>query len=209
MENILNMNVLVLNKTYSPIWITNAKRAFTMLFNKVAEVVHVEEDIYSNYDFISWAEVSEYKKTYEELSGYEDWVHTPNLTLEIPRIIRLLNYNTIPQVKVRLCRRNIFHRDNNSCMYCGRHSKPKNLNVDHIIPKAKGGRATWENLVCTCYKCNSKKGNRTPREAGMKLIKKPSEPKFLPLARIHIGNTKYISWKKFISKNYWSVELVD
>jgi len=178
-----------------------------MLFKEAAEVIQVEKDFYNNYDFQSWAEVSEYKKIFEELNGSEDWIYTPNLTLEIPRIIRLLNYNKIPQVKVRLCRRNIFHRDNNHCMYCGHKFKPKNLNIDHVVPKSKGGRSIWENLVCACFKCNQKKDNRTPREAGLLLVKKPVEPKFLPIARVHFGSKKYKSWENFLSSSYWSVEI--
>lgn len=209
MTDVLNQNVLILNKNYSPVWITSAKKAFIMLFKKIAEVVQVKEDVYNNYDFISWAEVSEYKKMFKEIEGTEDWVHTSSLTLEVPRIIRLLNYSRLPNTKTKLCRRNIFHRDGNHCQYCGKKFNTKELNIDHIIPKSKGGRATWGNLVCTCYSCNSRKGNRRPIEAGMKLIRKPFEPKFLPLSRIHFGSKKYASWEKFLDFKYWSVEIED
>lgn len=204
-ENVLNGSVLVLNKNYAPINIESVRRAFKKLVKKVAEVVYVEESIYHNYDLESWTKVSEYKKKYEETNDFS-WL---NGSLIVPSIIRVLTYDKIPVIKVRLTRKNIFARDNHSCMYCGKRKSMKQLNFEHVIPKAKGGKESWENIVCACFDCNTKKGNRTPREAGMRLIRKPFEPKYVPTFRVHIRDKRYSSWKSFLDTMYWNVELKD
>jgi 5-methylcytosine-specific restriction endonuclease McrA len=208
MADALSASVLVLNKHYSPINITNARRAFSMLFNSIAEVITVEDEGYFNYNFSSWAEFSEYKKMLEDGQDHE-WVHTPSLILMVPRVVRLHKYDRVRTTKVRLTRRNIYYRDNNVCQYCGKRFKTRDLNVDHVIPRSRGGKDTWHNLVCACVSCNIRKGNRTPHEAGMRLIKEPVRPKLNPLILLHIGNKKYASWKSFLNEAYWNVELQD
>ena len=206
MEDVLNTGVLVLNKYYSPINITSVKRAFSLLFNKIAEVITVEEEIYNNYDFYSWAEVSELKNRHDDELDY-DWVKTPNLNLIAPRVMRLLKYDKVREYKVKLTRRNIYYRDNNICQYCGKVFKTKDLNIDHIIPRSKGGRDTWHNLVCACTNCNIRKGNKLPHDAGMTLIREPIRPQLNPLIKIYVGKKKYASWKTFLDEAYWNVEL--
>jgi len=205
--DVLNTNVLVLNKSYVPVWIATAKRAFIMLCSKAAEVVSVEDGSYITYDIDSWAEVSELKRELEETNGLEDWVFTSRKVFEVPRVVRLLEYNKVPNKKVRLSRRNIYYRDGNICQYCGKKFNTQDLNLDHIIPSSRGGKSTWKNLVCSCYKCNTKKRDRTPREAGVKLIREPFEPRFIPHMLIDPNNRKYNSWKSFLSEVYWNVEL--
>jgi len=207
METILNSSVLVLNKSYTPIWITNAKRAFSMLWQNIASVVSIENESFCNYNFDSWSELSTLKRELESTNGLEDWIETPSLILEIPRVIRLDNYDTIPNRKVRLSRRNIMARDNYTCAYCNKEKETKQLNIDHVFPQSRGGKTTWTNLVTACFECNGKKANRTPLEAGMKLMKKPKEPKIVPFMKVKISDKKYASWKHFISSIYWNTEL--
>lgn len=90
-----------------------------------------------------------------------------------PLIIRLLNYVSFKRLRVRVNRQRILKRDNHSCVYCG---NKKDLTIDHLIPKSKGGKNTWDNLVTCCISCNSKKGDKMLYETNMKLIKKPTEP---------------------------------
>lgn len=206
MSDVLSVSVLVLNKYYNPVNITNAKRAFCMLFNKAAEVITFENESYYNYDFNSWAEVSAFRR---ELEGNQehDWVHTPNLTLLVPRVVRVLNYEKVSAQKIKLTRKNIYYRDENTCQYCGKRYKIRDLNIDHVKPRSRGGGDTWSNLVCACIDCNIRKGNRLPQEAGMKLIRKPTIPNLNPVIRMHIGKKKYASWKKFLDEAYWNIEL--
>lgn len=208
MADALHASVLVLNKYYSPINITSAKRAFSMLFNSIAEAVTVEEENYVGHNFHSWAEISLYKKQFREGTDF-DWVYTPGLVLMVPRIVRLLEYDRVRIQTVKLTRRNIYYRDSNTCQYCGRKCRTKELNIDHVIPKSKGGKETWENLVCACIDCNIRKGNKLLREMGMRLIRRPIRPKLNPLIRMHLRKKKYASWKSFLSEAYWNVELQD
>jgi hypothetical protein len=201
----LDCNVLVLNKHYMAIRIVGARRAFSLLFRELAEVVSLEEGRYSNYDFQSWCEVSQFKRQFEP-DGH-DWVSTINFHIAVPRIIRLLFYDRLPRTEVKFNRRNIFARDKNRCQYCGKRFPTSELSLDHVIPRTLGGKTTWQNIVCACAACNVKKGGRMPADAGMKLIKKPVRPRHSPLLHVHLGHARYRSWKQFLDHAYWSVEL--
>jgi len=201
----LDCNVLVLNKHYMAIRIVGARRAFSLLFRELAEVVSLEQGSYSNYDFESWCEVSELRRHFEP--GGHDWVSTVNFYIAVPRIIRLLFYDRLPRNEVKFNRRNIFARDKNSCQYCGKKYPTSELSLDHIVPRSMGGRSAWENVVCACTSCNVKKGGRTPRQAGLTLVQKAVRPKHNPLVHIHLGHQRYRSWKQFLDHAYWSVEL--
>jgi 5-methylcytosine-specific restriction endonuclease McrA len=210
----LNAKVLVLNKAFAATRIVSAKRAFCLLARNIAEVIHVEQDEhngatvggrYVNYDFASWLELSVLQSELER--DRHDWVKTVRMDIAVPRIIRLLGYDRLPEQGVKLNRRNLFARDRNRCQYCGRIFPTSDLSIDHVTPRAHGGGDSWENLVCACIRCNAKKGGRTPDQAGMKLITKPIKPKRNPLISLRLGNEKYSSWKAFLDNAYWSVEL--
>jgi 5-methylcytosine-specific restriction endonuclease McrA len=201
----LDCNVLVLNKHYMAIRIIGARRAFSLLCRHLAEVVSCEKGSYSNYDFQSWCEVSELKRSFEPEN--HDWISTVNFYVAVPRIIRLLFYDRLPRTEVKFNRRNIFARDKNRCQYCGKKQPTSELSLDHVIPRSAGGKAVWSNIVCSCTGCNAKKGGRTPQQAGMTLVQKPAKPKHNPLVHIHLGHERYQSWKQFLDNAYWSVEL--
>jgi len=201
----LDCSVLVLNKHYMAIRIVRARRAFSLLFRELAEVVSFEEGNYANYNLQSWCDVSRFKRDFEP-DGH-DWVATVNFHIAVPRIIRLLFYDRLPRNEVKFNRRNIFARDKNCCQYCGKRHSTSELSLDHIIPRSMGGDAVWSNIVCACVRCNVKKGGRTPKQAGLTLIKKPVKPKRNPLIHIHLGHQRYQSWKQFLDHAYWSVEL--
>ncbi|RIK81511.1 MAG: HNH endonuclease [Planctomycetota bacterium] len=203
----LNASVLVLNRHYMAVHVVNVRRAFGLLINCLAEVIHIEDGSYTNYDFQSWREISELKKNFKEQSPHDDWIRSVNFEVCVPRVLRLLYYDRLPKQKVRLNRRNIFARDANLCQYCGKRFATSELSLDHVVPTCRGGETTWENLVCACVRCNVRKGGRTPQEAGMKLIKKPIRPKRSPMLTIKLGNPKYASWKSFLDQAYWSVDL--
>lgn len=201
----LDCNVLVLNKHYMAIRIVGARRAFSLLFRDLAEVVSFEQGAYSNYNFQSWCDVSEFKRNFEP-DGH-DWVSTVNFYIAVPRIIRLLFYDRLPRNEVKFNRRNIFARDKNRCQYCGKRFPTSELSLDHVIPRSMGGKSNWENMVCSCTKCNVIKGGRTPKQAGLTLVQKPVKPKRNPLVHVHLGHPRYRSWKQFLDHAYWSVEL--
>ena len=206
----LNSSVLILNRQYMAIHVVDVRRAFGLLLRQLAEVIHIEDGRYGNYDFDSWREISELQAELgiaDEEDPHADWVKSVNFQIRAPRVLRLLYYDRVPMQRVRLNRRNLFARDGSRCQYCGKTFITSELSIDHVVPSCRGGQTTWDNVVCACVKCNVRKGGRTPVEAGMKLIKKPVRPKRSPLLAIKLGNPKYASWKSFIDAAYWSVDL--
>jgi len=201
---VLNSNVLVLNKYYMAVHITDVKRAFCLLFKDLAEVITYQDDTYLSYNFESWVEVSQLR---DRWPADGDFVHTISCAIRVPRIIRLLFYDRLPRQTVKLNRRNIFARDENRCQYCGRRFPTSELSIDHVTPRSRGGRSVWDNLVCACVACNVKKGGRLPLEVGMHLIRKPIRPARSPVLHLKLGNPKYQSWKTFLDNAYWEVEL--
>lgn len=205
----LAAKVLVLNRLYVAVRVVSARRAFSLLCREIAEVIHVETGSdgpsYHSFDFESWAEVSRARDRF--VGQRLDWVRTVRMEIAVPRIIRLLGYERLPEQTVKLNRRNLFARDRNTCQYCGRHFPTSDLSIDHVVPRTAGGADTWDNLVCACIKCNARKGGRTPDQANMKLIRKPERPKRNPLIALRLGHEKYASWKQFLDAAYWSVEL--
>ena len=204
-QNGLDCRVLVLNKHYMAVRVIGVKRAFSLLFRNLAEVIFCDEGTYANYDFETWQEISQIKQNFA--SEEHDWISTPSFDLAVPRVIRLLFYDRLPKQTVKFNRRNIFARDGNRCQYCGKRYPMSELSLDHVVPRRQGGIASWENIVCACTKCNVKKGGRTPIQAHMKLIKKPEKPKRNPAIHIHLSHERYQSWKQFLNHAYWSVEL--
>lgn len=201
----LDAKVLVLNRAYAAIRVISARRAFVLLSRQCAEVIDAEDGAYTNYDLSTWTELSELRRQFEP--DAHDWVRTVRIDLAVPRIIRLIGYDKLPAQGVKLNRRNLFARDRNRCQYCGNLFPTSELSIDHVKPRTQGGPDTWENLVCACVKCNSRKGGRTPDQARMKLIAQPKRPRRNPLISVRLGHDKYHSWKAFLDEAYWSVEL--
>ena len=195
-------NVLVLNKNFCAINITNWKNAMSLLYQEVATVV---DENYVQYKFDDWKELSQMMD--EAPNGF---VHTPHFKIAVPDIIRLENYESIPKRSVKFTRRNVYQHYGYKCCYCGNKFHTQNLNLDHVVPRSRGGRTNWDNIVTSCIPCNTRKENKTPREAGMKLRVNPSRPKWR-------GNKSFIefngpieiktSWQKVIDTAYWDAEL--
>ena len=200
-------SVLVLNRLYMAVHVVNVRRAICLLFRDLAEVIHIEAGRYVNYDFVSWREISQLKLQFEECDPGSDWLQSVHFAVEIPRVIRLLSYDKAPRHGMRFNRRNVFARDGNRCQYCGQRFSTSELSLDHVLPRSQGGDMAWENIVCCCVACNSRKGGRTPQQAGMQLIREPKRPRQNPLLQGKLRNPKYESWKAFLSDAYWSVDL--
>ena len=197
----INSSVLVLNKFFFPIDTTNVKRAFLMLYGGAAKAVNLN---YETFDFNSWSEIS--------AANVEDWIKTVSAIIIIACVILVVRYDRVRSKEVRINRYNIFKRDRLQCQYCGDILPKSELTIDHVIPKALGGKTVWENVVCACSRCNRKKGCKTLQEANMKLINKPIKPTWELLSNLYIQTTTYKEWKPFLSfidSSYWNVELVD
>ncbi|MFW6132476.1 MAG: HNH endonuclease [Planctomycetota bacterium] len=203
----LDSNVLVLNRHYAAVRVISARRAFCMLFKRIAEIVSVEDESWQSYDFESWRQVSAYRARHER--EHHEWIRCVRFELAVPRIIRLLVYDRLPRRQVKFTRRNIYARDRNRCQYCGGNFPTSELSLDHVTPRSRGGRTNWENIVCCCVACNVRKGGRSPREAGMKLISRPRKPRRSPVVTLRLSSAKYQSWRHFLDSAYWNVELRD
>ncbi|HID96025.1 MAG TPA: HNH endonuclease [Candidatus Latescibacteria bacterium] len=142
----LNQQVLVLNENYEPLNVCTARRAIIMVFCGKAEVVE----------------------------KHNNMIRSISMAFPLPSIVRLASYVHHPFKKLALSKRNIFKRDGRRCQYCGTSQGP--MTIDHVIPRRLGGEDTWENLVCACIRCNNKKGDRPPEEAGLRLLKPPRKP---------------------------------
>lgn len=202
---VLSSSVLLLNRLYMAVRVVSARRALTLMYRDLAEVVSVENGQFLSYDFENWLELSAYRAKFEP--ELHDWVHTVRFQIAVPRIIRLLGYDKLPRTDVKLNRRNLFARDQNRCQYCGKKFPTGELSIDHVLPRTQGGRTTWENVVCACVRCNVRKGGRTPVEAHMKLVAVPRRPRRSPILTIKLSDEKYASWKQFVDFAYWNVEL--
>jgi 5-methylcytosine-specific restriction endonuclease McrA len=201
----LSLSVLVLNRSFVAVHITNVRRAITLLFRQLAEVVHIEQGQFAAHSLDSWRELSALRSEFR--GPEEDWVRAVGYDLQAPRVIRLVSCDRGPRQGLRFNRRNVFARDGNQCQYCGRSFPTSELSLDHVVPRSRGGVTSWENIVCACVACNVRKGGRTPQEARMNLVRHPVKPKRSPLLSIKLGNPKYESWKSFVDSAYWLVDL--
>lgn len=119
-----------------------------------------------------------------------------NYTCDRPTVIRLLRYVYIPYKKnLPITRENIYKRDGHACVYC---DSTKKLTIDHVFPKSRGGKNTWMNLVTCCSKCNNKKDNKTPEEAGLKLLRKPYEPKSMEVVLVSFKANVHDDWLDYV-----------
>jgi len=200
---VLDQPVLVLNRLWQAVNVCTVRRAFTLLCQGHACVVNNDgARNFSTHDFESWRDLS-----FREPE--EDMVNTITFKIRIPRIIVLLAFDRLPKKEVKFTRHNVFERDKNTCQYCAKTLDRKDLNIDHVIPRDKGGSTTWENVVCSCIPCNTKKGNRLAHEVHMRLIKKPERPKWRPFVQFTFGVPHHESWCHFVDLAYWNVELGD
>jgi 5-methylcytosine-specific restriction endonuclease McrA len=200
MSLFLNQHVLVLNRLWQAVNVCTARRALTLLFEGHAHVVlNDDEGAFQTFSFNQWRDFSEQEP-------HPETIATVSFKIRVPRVILLVMFDRLPKKEVKFTRHNIFERDRNTCQYCGKIYERKDLNLDHVIPRDRGGPTSWENIVCSCVRCNTQKANRTPQEAGIHLVRKPKRPKWRPFVQINLG-VHHDSWKHFLDLAYWNVEL--
>lgn len=203
MEAVLDQPVLVLNRLWQAVNVIGVRRAFALLSSGHARVVHSAEEDFRVFSFMDWVDFSTHNPPLDEL----DLVHTPRTAIRLPRVILLTLFDKLPRKELKLTRNNVFERDKSTCQYCGQGFFREDLNLDHVIPRDRGGKTTWENLVCSCIRCNSRKANRLPHEAHMRLIRKPVRPQWRPVISLVLSTRQREHWKHFLDLAYWNVEL--
>jgi 5-methylcytosine-specific restriction endonuclease McrA len=190
----LTYKVLVLNRLWQAVNIVGVQRAFCLLLQDHAQVIHTGDGSFQVMDSAAWLEHSEL-----DAPGDSDaYVQTVRLRVRVPKVLLLRNYDQLPVKEVRFTRDNLFERDHYRCQYCGNHFPDHQLNMDHVIPRAKGGRTSWENIVTACIPCNTRKADRLPHQASMHLMKKPERPRFRPFISSLIDQTYDADWEHFI-----------
>lgn len=209
--NVGQRKVLVLNKGWNPIAVVSLERAMCLVMGTVHEKGRVV--LGPDGRPMPKAQIIDATQDFRQFT-WEDWssliaaegesvVRSAKNSYRIPEIILLSRYNKLPQQRVHFSRRTIYRRDGNQCQYCGCKPGTSELTIDHIKPRAQGGLTTWENCCLACTKCNRRKADRTPEQAGMKLARKPFKPKFT----LYKGDFKCQSWVDLLGVAYWNTEL--
>lgn len=196
----LDARVLVLNRNYQPVAVTGVQRAFGLLYGGAAQALDHE---FRSFDFDDWAALG--------AEHGDDVVRTARYALKVPRVVVLQAYAKMPRSQVRFSRQNVYLRDKFTCQYCSTRFPRHKLNLDHVVPRSQGGRTSWENIVCSCVRCNLKKGGRTPAQANMRLAKAPTRPSWSSLTP-SLGKVPYKEWLPFldpVAASYWNTELQD
>lgn len=194
--SVLSQPTLVLNESWTAIHTVTVRRALRLVFNGTAKAV--EPDSFETHTFETWASLA--------VPPHEPAIRTVRLRIKVPEIILLTDYDGLPNPAAVFSRRNLFRRDHNTCQYCGIRPGTSELSIDHVLPRSRGGKSSWENCVLACMDCNRRKRDRTPLEAGLKLAKKPEKPRWSPFFEIPVGRVK-TSWERFVSDRYWNVPL--
>ncbi len=193
----INGHVLVLNRSWMAVHVATIKRAMSLFYLGHARAVHPED--FSLYDFDDWCNLP--------LNGNgARYVRTPLLRIRVPEVILLDGFNEYIRHEVRFTRHNVFQRDKNTCQYCGKQFPRSQLTIDHVIPQSRGGTDSWENVVLACIKCNLKKADRTPEEAQMPLIKRPTRPAWIPHFDGRASVNEIAVWRRFIDARMWPVK---
>ena len=164
----MNKRVLVLNLDHSPISVCTVQRAFLLVYLNKAQLLI-------------------------DTKGY--YLRSVSMSFPMPAVIKLNNYVQIPYMGVELTRQNIFKRDSFTCQYCGHQ---KGLTLDHVVPRSKGGKTSWTNLVTACKRCNTQKGDYTPEEAGLNLLKRPFRPSYIMFLRDFSGFVQE-EWEPYLA----------
>jgi len=199
-RGVKNRRLLVVNRNYQPITTTPLFKAMNKVFKGTAVILLPPGDDSPVWQEMSWDDWADLKP-----KEGEDVLQAIERVFRIPEIIKAVDYSDNPNRQVKLSRRAIYRRDKFQCQYCGKKPSIEELSIDHVIPKAQGGKTTWDNVVVACIDCNQRrKDNKTPEQAGMKLLKQPRMPEYDVLQGRII---RVDSWQHFLGDCYWLIPL--
>ena len=194
MMNILNKTiVLVLNRNWQAINVRTPQEAFCMMATYVATALEIEgEESIRPVNWDEWITLP--------VREHDAFVRTARGAIRVPTVIVAVNYARVPKKRPKLSAKNIRERDGNRCQYTGRPLRPEEGSLDHVVPRSRGGRDSWENLVWSAKEVNQRKADRLPHEAGLKLLTVPRAPKELPVTA-HLRNAHGVAeWKLFLNE---------
>ena len=193
MSDILNKpTVLVLNRNWQAIHVKTPADAFCMIASGAAMALDVEgDDCIVPVNWADWLKLP--------VRDHDNAVNTPRGRVRVPTVIVASNYARVPLRHLRLNRRNIWARDGGVCQYTGRKLRPHEGNIDHVIPRARGGKSTWDNCVLAHRDVNSRKAARLPDEAGLALRRKPVAPLPMPVSAVIRNQFRVRDWDRFLN----------
>lgn len=195
--SVLHWHVLVLNRSWTPIATTTVRHAIGLMFNGVAQAIHTAT--FELHGFESWIAL--------EPAPGAPCIRGVRARVPMPEVIVLQNYDGSPRRTLPFSRQNLYRRDRHQCQYCGRRAEPREMSIDHVRPRSRGGRTDWENCVLACLGCNHRKADREPHEAGLVLRREPTRPRWSPLLRTP-DTRRRNSWRRFVSVHDWDDGLV-
>ncbi|PTY04163.1 HNH endonuclease [Verrucomicrobia bacterium LW23] len=170
--------VLVLNRNWLAIDVRTPQQAFVHLATATAMALHIDGTSITPMRWEEWIALP--------VREGDRSVRTPRGLVRIPTVLVLARFNKVPRRRPRFGVRALWARDGGRCQYTGRHLKPGEGNIDHIVPVSRGGATSWENCVLSCREVNSRKADRLPAEAGLRLMRNPFVPRELPV--LHYRN---------------------
>lgn len=187
LASILHQPALVLNESWVAIRTVPVRHALHLMATGAANALDAET--FQLYDFERWVQ--------HVVREGDPIVRTVRHPIRAPETIVLSRYKGVPVSLAPFCRKNLFRRDRHTCQYCGVRPVGAELSIDHVIPRSQGGRTSWENCVLSCRRCNHKKRNRTPAQAGMRLLSTPTQPRWNPLFELSADSIRQ-SWSRFV-----------
>jgi len=194
MNDILNKSiVLVLNRNWQAINVRTPQDAFCMMATNVATGLDIEGE--NHIRPVTWDEWITLP-----IRGHDNAVHTVRGAIRVPTVIVAVNFARVPKKRPKLCAKNIRERDGNRCQYTGKLLRPDEGSLDHVLPRSRGGKDTWENLVWSSKEVNTRKADRLPHEAGLKLLRVPRAPKELPVTALIHNAHRSAEWKLFLNE---------
>jgi 5-methylcytosine-specific restriction endonuclease McrA len=193
-DNSARFRVLVLNRNWQAVNIVGVRRAFSLLCQDHARVINTRNGEFAPMDAGEWFQYS------IETGPHPDHmvVHTVRLKILVPKVLLLRTFDRLPITEIKFNRENVFIRDNFTCQYTGKRCKAADLTLDHVIPRERGGKTSWENIVTCRRDINSLKANQLPHEAGLKLIRKPVKPRWRPFSAVVTEAGMEREWRHFL-----------
>jgi 5-methylcytosine-specific restriction endonuclease McrA len=210
MNILTKATVLVLNRNWQAINVRTPQEAFCMMATNVATGLEIQFEADRESENAS-SRTSNFALRTSKLRPvkWEEWitlpireqdeaVHTVRGEIRVPTVIVAVNYAKVPKKRPKLCARTIRERDGNRCQYTGRMLRPDEGSLDHVVPRSRGGKDAWENLVWSAKEVNQRKADRLPHEAGLKLLSTPRAPKELPVSSLIRNTAEVEDWKLFV-----------
>lgn len=188
---ILQQQVLVLNRSWQAINVRTVQEAISMMAADAATGMDFSSD--GNFIPVKWTEWLELP-----MRETDDFIRTPNKVIRVPRVIIAVKFNKVPLRRPRLCMKNLIERDGNKCAYTQKTLRPSERSMEHVLPRSKGGDTVWTNVVLAHKDVNNLRGNKTLKDAGLRLNVIPKEPKSLPFYKT--VKPSFPEWECFIKK---------